>query len=50
MLGNLCIKDRVTYMLRGDNLWVKKKLSKHIDMGSSFEDLIATSIMMKTDF
>ena len=28
----------------------KKKLSKHIDMGSSFEDLVATDLIVKTVF
>ena len=28
----------------------KKKFSKHIDMGSSFEDLVATSPTVKTNF
>ena len=28
----------------------KKNSSKHINMGSSFEDLIARDLMVKTDF
>ena len=28
----------------------KKKLSKHMDMGSSFEDLVATDLIVKTFF
>ena len=39
----------VTYVLVVGNFWVKKISSKHINMGSSFEDLDATSLTVKTD-
>ena len=42
-VGNLHTTPLVTF-------GSKKKLSKHIDMGSSFEDLVATSLTVKTDF
>ena len=49
MVRNLRIQARVTYMLRGGNFWREKKSSEHIDMGSIFEDLVATSPTVKTD-
>ena len=41
-LGNLYVMGVVTF-------GSKKKLSEHIDMGSSFEDLITTSSTVKMD-
>ena len=49
MVGNLRMQDWITYMLQGGNFWAKKKLSEPIYMGSSFENLVATSLTVKTD-
>jgi hypothetical protein len=39
------------YCVRGDKLLGgKKKSLKHTNMGSSFKDLVATSLTVKTDF
>jgi hypothetical protein len=37
-------------VLEVDNFLAGKKSTKHINMGSSFEDLVATSPTVKTDF
>ena len=42
MVGHLCVRG-------GSLLGPKKKSSKHINMGSSFEDLVAISPTVKTD-
>ena len=49
MVGHLCGGGWVTYVLEVGHFWVKKKSSKHINMGSSFEDLVAISPTVKTD-
>ena len=49
-VGNLYTTVRITQVLLVGNFWVKKKKSpKHIIMGSSFEDLVATGPTMKTN-
>jgi hypothetical protein len=49
-VGNLYAIAWITIVLEVDNFSVKKKSSKHINMGSSFEDLVETSPSVKTDF
>ena len=49
-MDNLHTTTWITYMLLVGNFWVKKKTSEHINMGSSFEELDATSLTEKTDF
>jgi hypothetical protein len=48
--GNLYDIAWITTVLEVDNFLAGKKSTKHINMGSSFEDLVATSPTVKTDF
>ena len=48
-VGNLHTTVRITQVLLVGNFWFQKKSSKHIIMGSSFEDLVATGPTMKTN-
>ena len=49
LVGKLLIMFWITHGLLVGNFWGKKKLSEHINMGSSFEDLDAISPTVKTD-
>ena len=48
--GNFSLSTMATIVKTSWQLLGKKKSSKHINMGSSFEDLVETDLMMKTDF
>ena len=48
-VGHLYVAGWVTCVLEVGYFWVRKNSSKHINMGSSFEDLVATSPTVKTD-
>jgi hypothetical protein len=44
MIGNLRSKVWITHVLEVGNFWVRKKSPKHINIESSFEDLVATRL------
>jgi hypothetical protein len=50
MMGNLRYTAWITRVLEVDNFLVQKKSSKHINMGSSFKDLVVTSLTVKMNF
>lgn len=45
MANNTTIKSKNVVIMDGE-----KKFSKHVNMGSSFEDLVATKATVKTDY
>ena len=49
--GNFSLSTMATTVQTSWQLLGKKKISsKHINMGSNFEDLVETNLMVKTDF